>query len=256
MPATRNGQGNPSDNTNTPSTNIGSGAWQQSSSGAWTWNPIGTPDPSLVSQWGYSTITNNTQSPAGVENTGSWVPQHGGGWDWLWGDNVPDPNLVRSYGLAQLTDPNHLPGNGNPTTSNSPTPNDVNTPSLNDTWNGTPPIVNGTLSPTPTSGSTVSSPPPVSAYVVAPGDIRNAESVVLASTDGLITDYNSLQSQVNAAKTENVYTQTAGSLIDDQDQALLNVGDALELAGQFINALNNAAQNYALADMNSFLPQS
>jgi hypothetical protein len=257
MPATRSGQGNGGENTN-PGPAPGSGAWQQSSSGTWTWNSTGTPDPTLVSQWGYTAITNIEESPTGTPNTGSWVPQHGGGWDWLWGDNNPDQNLINTYGRAQLTNPDYMPGDGNNPTdgANQPVPDDVNTPNLNDIWNGNPPIVTGDPTGSPPSGQTVSTPPVHSPYVVAPGDIRNAESVVLNTVDGVVTDYDSLQSQVSAAKSDNVYMTGTDSLINGQDRLLLNVGDALELAGQFVSALNNAAQYYAKADIDSYLPQS
>jgi len=243
-----NGDPPPTTPANTP------GSWQQSSSGTWTWNPTANPNPALVSQWGYGAITNVQEAPDGTANYGSWSPQHGGGWNWTWGTN-PDPDLLHSYTASQLTNPDQSPDGNNTTTQNTPPPNDVNTPNLNDTWNGSPPIVTG--NPTGTqSSTTVSTPPPVSAFTVAPGDIRNAESVVDNATDGLISDYNALQSQVNAAVSGNVYSVYSGDLNVEQDRLLLNIGDVLDLTGQYLAALNNAAQYYARADLDSFLPQS
>jgi hypothetical protein len=241
----------PPPNTVTPP----AGAWEWDYHGVWQWVPNAAPDPTLVSQWGYGTITNVRQAPNGDPNAGSWTPVHGGGWQWVWGQTQLDPNLVNTYGANSLTDPTRLPGSNTTTDANQQPPPNVNTPTLTDTWQNGAPVVTGAI--TAGAGLTVSSPPVHSPYVVAPGDIRNAETVILGSTDDAVNEYTSLQNQVNASKSQNVYTETAAAeLINTQDQALLQIGDVLEMTGQFVSILNNAAQYYARADIDSYLPQS
>jgi hypothetical protein len=243
--------------TPAPSATPPTGAWVYDYHDVWQWDPTATPDPTLVSQWGYQTITNVRQSPNGDPGPGSWVPEHGGGWQWVWGQTQLDPNLVNTYGANSLTDPTRLPGSNTTTDANQQPPADVNTPNLTDTWQNGAPVVTGDPTGTGGSGPQVTTPPVHSPYVVAPGDIRNAETVVLGSVDDALSEYNTLQSKVSTSKTPNVYTATASAdLINTQDQALLQIGDVLEMTGQFVSTLNNAAQYYAKADIDSYLPQS
>ena len=135
----------------------------------------------------------------------------------------------------------------------------VHSPALSDAWNGVPPDVTGAL-PIPDSGTasqTVSEPPVHRAYAVSPGSIRNAESVLLRQIDSQIGDYNYLRNYVETAKTQNLYTsETRERLVSAMDNLLLEIGDAVELAGQFTRMMNNAAQSYAKADIDSYLPQT
>jgi len=233
------------------------GAWTQGSNGNWTWTPGATPDPNLVNQWGYQALTDNRRDPTGNLNHGAWTPVHGGGWAWTWGAN-PDPNLAKTYGYDKLSNPNQTPQGAAGTAD--PPPPDVKPPTVADSWGGVAPSVTGTLPPPPAGSNpqTVSQPPSHPAYVVSPGGIRNAENVLLGQIDTQIADYNNLKAYVANAATQNLYTDgpTHDELVSVQDNLLLHTGDAIELAGQFTAMLNYAAQSYAKADIDSFLPQS
>ena len=167
---------------------------------------------------------------------------------------------IASYGTDALTNPNHTPNGADPGPDiTDPPPADVHSPALSDAWNGVPPDVTGAL-PIPDSGTasqTVSEPPVHRAYAVSPGSIRNAESVLLRQIDSQIGDYNYLRNYVETAKTQNLYTsETRERLVSAMDNLLLEIGDAVELAGQFTRMMNNAAQSYAKADIDSYLPQT
>ena len=241
------------------------GAWTQANN-SWTWTPGASPDPTLVSQWGAEAMSDPTRDPTGVVNHGVWennTPD--GGWQWVWGA-TPAPGQVGDRDgppptTAALTNPNQAPNGyvlpGNP---GSPPPPDVVPPTVVDSWNGVAPSVTGTLPP-PAAGSTpsqVSQPPSHSPYAVSPGGIRNAENTLLGQVDTQIGDYNNLKAYVAASAGQNLYSEGASreELGNVQDNLLLQIGDAIELAGQFTSMLNYAAQNYANADINSYFPES
>jgi hypothetical protein len=236
---------------------VWNGSWEQSSTGAWTWNGSKEPDPNLVKQWGHGAITDVTQDPNGVRNKGSWHP-HSHGSTWEWGKD-PDQNDLRSYSYSELTDPDHFPLYGHPNyDGNKPPPPDVVAPELKDTWGGVAPdvtgkdIVKANGNGTP---QTVSTPPSHAAYMVYPGGIRDAENILLADIDRCLAAYNSLKTAVANALPDNLYmSNMVGEMAHTQNRLLLNVGDTLELSGQYTRALNNAAQLYAKADLDSFLP--
>ena len=249
MPATR-----PKDSQPPPPTPH-LGAWTQQDN-HWTWNPTGTPDPSLVSQYGNEALTDIRRDPGGTLNYGSWTPVHGGGWTWTWGAK-PNPNYAKTWGDDALTNPNQTPQGGGGVAL--PPPPDVTPPDVSDSWNGVAPSVTGTLPPPPDGSSqTVSQPPSHPAYAVSPGGIRNAENVLLGQVDAAIAEYDGLKASVAESATQNLYPDgpTRDQIVNAEHDLLLGIGDALQLAGRFVSALNYAAQNYAHADIGSFLPQS
>ncbi len=248
-----------------PAGHPGGGAWMLQFDGTWRWQPGATPDPHLVSQWGQGAITDVHRDPAGNVGPGSWYPVHGGGWEWQWGRD-PDPRWQHSYGHDALTNPNRTPngaiGPGDPKSPEHPPPPDVNPPDITDTWHGTAPSVTGAPPLDDDggkgSGETVSEPPYHAAYMVSPGGIRNTENNLLAHIDTQISNYNSLKSHVAQARGQNLYMMGASvqQLGNVQDALLLQIGDVVTLVGQFTRMLNNAAQGYARADIDSYLPET
>ena len=237
-----------------PSTPNG-GAWTQDpTSHAWTWTRGATPDPALAKAWGTAALTDIRQDPTGVRNHGAWTPVHGGGFTWTWGAD-PDPATVHAYGKDKATDPDHTPTGADTKSKNTPAPPDVTPPTLTDKWGGVPPHVTGDV-PGSSSSTTVDHPPAHPAFLVSPGSIRNAETVVLSLADQGIVMYNSLKNYVSMSHGQNLYTNGAGweQIVTPQDRLLLGIGDALELVGQFAEMLNLSAQNYAKADKDSFMP--
>ena len=230
------------------------GAWTQDN-GQWKWDPQGTPNRNLVDQYGDGAITDVRQDPGGTLNYGAWTPVRGGGWQWTWGAK-PNPNLVDDWGEGALTDPGRTPHGGGGTAL--PPPPDVVPPDVVDSWGGVAPSVTGELPPPPDGSSqTVSQPPSHPAYAVSPGSIRNAENVLLGQIDAEISQYNDLRAFVESASSSNIYTDgaTRFQLLNAQHNLLMSIGDALQLAGQFVSMLNYSAQNYAHADIGSFVPE-
>jgi hypothetical protein len=254
MPATRN-KGDSQPPPPPPPSTPNHGAWTQNN-GQWVWTPNATPDQGLVKQYGYGSLTDIRSDPSGTLNHGAWTPQHGGGWTWTWGAN-PDPNLAKTWGDGALSNPNQTPQGGGGVAT--PPPPDVTPPDISDTWGGDAPSVTGTLPPPPDgTPQTVTQPPSHSPYVVSPGGIRNAENVLLGQIDTAISQYDDLKASVEQSATENLYPDgaTRAQLLAIEHNLLLNIGDALQLAGQYVSMLNYSAQNYAHADIGSFLPQS
>jgi hypothetical protein len=258
MPATRGPHDTPTGIAGTPPSTPHGGAWTQSGDGQWTWTPQATPDPGLVSQWGLGSLTDIRQDPTGIRNHGAWTPGHGGGWSWTWGAS-PDPHLADNWGTDTLTNPDRSPNDVDTSAENTPPPPDAQPPTVTDTWNGVPPDITGTVTPTPAGGGSqaVSEPPQHHPYLVSPGGIRNAETVLLAQVDAAIGNYNSLRDYVTMSQGQNLYANGAGygQIVAPEHNLLLQIGDVLEMAGQFCLMLNNAAQSYAKADLDSFLPQ-
>jgi hypothetical protein len=252
----------------TPAPNPDAGAWTQQG-GNWVWVPGGTPDPSLASQWGASSLSNPTVDPSGAPGHGAWVQSGQIGrsgqplWNWQWG-GTPNPSQASQFGAGNLINPAwNPPGNAGITIPNDPSPAsptapDVVPPTVGDVWGGVAPDVTGNVPPADGSSQTVSRPPSHNPYMVSPGGIRNAENVLLGETDSNIAAYNTLKNAVAQSASQNLATDpaTTASLASTQDSMLQQIGDALQLTGQFTNMLNSAAQNYAHADIGSFLPQS
>ncbi|GAA5199777.1 hypothetical protein GCM10023322_76190 [Rugosimonospora acidiphila] len=238
---------------------VWNGSWSQNSDGTFTWNAHKEPDPNLVKQWGHAAVTDVQQDPTGVRNKGSWHV-YGKGAQWVWGDD-PNQNDLHAYSYDELTDPDHLPNNAQHPSydGNKPPPPDVVAPELKDTWGGVAPDVTGKNIVSADNGSgspqQVTSPPHHAAYLVQPGGIRDVENTVLAEIDANLANYDSLKTAVANALPDGLYMPNmVGEMTHTQDRLLLNVGDTLELTGQFTRALNNAAQLYARADLDSFLP--
>jgi hypothetical protein len=247
-----------------PSHPWGGGAWTQKPDGSWTWVPGATPDPNLVKQYGNGALTDVRRDPNGNLNHGAWVRNGRRGWAWIWNAD-PDPNLVKKYGKDKLTNPNQDPagaqGPGDPNNWEHPLPPDVVPPTVADIWGGVAPDVTGQLPPPPDgSPGAVDKPPSHRAYLVSPGSIRNAENTLLARTDAQISQYNDLKAYVEQTRSQNIYYDdsgvTEGQLSTTQDRLLQNIADAVELYGQYISMLNYAAQNYAHADVGSFIWES
>jgi hypothetical protein len=256
------------------------GAWTQHSDGSWTWVPGATPDPNLVKQWGNAALTDPRRDPTGTPAPGAW--EYKGrptGWIWVWGAN-PDPNLVKQWGKDKLTNPDQTPSGaplppdgsdipggqppgipqGQAGDPGHPPPPDVVPPTVKDIWSGVAPDVTGQLPPPPdgTTPPTVSKPPSHPAYFVSPGSIRDAENRLLAEEDAQISEYNDLKAYVAQTPGQNLYSESMPmeTLRNTQDVLLLNIGDSIEVVGQYISMLNYAAQDYAHADIGSFVPDS
>jgi hypothetical protein len=235
----------------------------------------------MESQWGSETLTDPTRNPNGVPNTGAWLFS-GHQAVWVWGA-VPDPSEVAKYGDTALTNPNNYPTNGAsiPGNPGSPPPPDVAPPVVTDTSNGVAPSLTGNVPQggNGSNGSTgtdntgqgasqningqpgalpLEAPPSHPAYAVSPGAIRNAETGLLGHIDTQISSYNSLKNSVYQAVTRNLATDPGvlENLHNSMDNLLQNHADVIAAMGGFSKQLDMAGQNYAHADMSSFLPQS
>ena len=238
------------------------GAWTQPNGpgSPFVWSPGATPDPGLVSQWGYTAITDNRQDPTGVMNHGTWVPTGRGGWNWAWGA-TPSPDLVSKYGASALTDPNKDP---NGSTRDAPggttlPPPLVTPPSVADAWGGQMPDVTGQVN-NDGDNQTVSQPPTHPAFAVSPGQIRYAGQVILEKADVGIQTYDQLQAAVAAAPTDNALPNQYDDpsdremLLNTMNSLTLSAADALRAAGQFAGLYSDTANMYAHADQQSFVP--
>jgi len=128
-------------------------------------------------------------------------------------------------------------------------------------------------------------PPIVSAYTVSPGSIRNGTAAALGQSQHLVDTYENLKTYINDNKSW-IFSvgndQTIGSFqfepgsddsggvsgypINDphpneteywsavSDNLLLQVADAVELGGQYIDALSTAGEIYTYADYQSEPP--
>jgi hypothetical protein len=194
---------------------------------------------------------------------GYWSPQHGGGWSWHPG--IPPDSLVKDYGWDKITDGSKTPnGAANPDYDPDPAPKDVTPPTLTQPWGTNPPSVTGNplgVGPSDGTEQPISEPPHHPPYHVRPGQVRYAEVEILGQTQTAVSDYESLKGSVDASKSWNwgyhneSHLDVNGKIDSIQDNMLLAVADTLELAGQYVRALNNAAQFYAKADIDSFVPQ-
>jgi hypothetical protein len=256
-----------------PDGQMNTGSWYQLPA-TWKWVPGATPDPTLAKLYGTGALTNPKDTPDGVVNRdpnadsgpGAWEPQTLSG-TWQWGWNMsPDPALEPpGVTTAQLTNPNQAPdGTPGPADPSSPyyapQPN-VAPPTVVDIWGTTAPDVTG-QPPTGTGmgggGGSVSAPPTVANYLVSPGSIRDAENTLLTALyNQQIPDYNALKAYVAQTSDQNLYSagMTKAYLSSIQTHLLQGVADVLTLAGEWVATLNNAAQNYAAGDKNSFIPE-
>jgi hypothetical protein len=251
------------------------GAWTPGNNGSWNWTSGATPDPKLTSQWGYQAITDPRQDPSGHLASGAWQQSttgRGGGWVWVWGAQ-PSASDVQKYGAGKLTDPAKTPSGAANQAYIPPPPPNVVPPTIDNSWDKVPrngPSGTGDTQPNDgpapdltgaTSkgdggggGQTVSQPPSHRAYVVSPGDIRNAENRLSVALDTQRLNYDSLKAAVASGGQDLATTGPALAEINNaQNQVLQQIADALEGSGQFMGMLNNAAQNYTRADMDSFI---
>jgi hypothetical protein len=254
MPIVNGGKPHGDDNTNTnTTTTLGEDTahWVRDDNGDWTWVRSGVPDASQLQDWGWATLTDITQNPNGDMNIGYWAPQHGGGYSWVWGAEPPE-GLRDTPGI---TNPNHVPGgHDGDRTGVTTIPRDVQVPTLDDSWDGRPPDVTGDVDLDPNvPPGTVETPPDHPPFAVSPGAIRDAETVLTTQIDSAISDYDSMVAAVEAAKTQNLYHGNKPEVTHTSDQLLLAVADAIHLAGQFTQSLNQSAQMYARADLDSFM---
>jgi len=256
-----------------PNGQLASGSWYQTPL-TWKWVPGATPDPTLAATYGEGALTNPKETPDGVINRdpnadsgpGAWEPQSlSGTWQWAWGV-PPDPNLVPpGYTTAQLTNPNEAPdgsiGPGNPASPDYPPENNVVPPTITDVWGNTAPDVTGAVPPPSGSGGAPDNNPVplLPAYKVSPGGIRDSENILLTELNTIqIPSYDGLKEYVAQTPSQNLYSAALpeAELNSIQNNLLLQIGDTLELTGQFVSMLNMAAQNYAHADIASFLPDA
>lgn len=112
-------------------------------------------------------------------------------------------------------------------------------------------------------------PEPTSIFSVTPGTIKEAEDTILKEVGTQIDNFESFKKKVWARggwvfitdnpndpmphdMMGNAIPGQARDLVDGQNQLLRTVADSIELVGQFVARLNNAAQFYAEADIQSF----
>jgi len=163
---------------------------------------------------------------------------------------------------------------------------DVNPPDLKQVWvDWSPPMVGDPRGLPPSkSEESLDFPPEVPAYVIAPGTITDAVAMpMLRDTQNLVDSYTSLKDYVNSTKSwifnmwdANVATSNEGTgghhgsgfVHPHQEQhpdwatgwtaivdnALLSTADAIVIAGQYVDLLNNAGQLYTRTDKDSVLP--
>ncbi len=171
------------------------------------------------------------------------------------------PSSPQNTPSSNWPPPPQQPGEGTP-------PPDVSPPAVADSWGGLPPPVTGNGPQAPSTNGNpnsqnigpvpISQPPSHPPYLVSPGDIRIAESAILSSIDEQILAHNNLKDYVTQAASQDIAidNNTMAILHNTQDNLLLNIGDAITLAGSLVSGLNYAAQNYAHADQASYFPQS
>lgn len=224
----------------------------------WNSHPDGSHNP--VSDPSVTSLPNDPQHPP---YGGYWAPERGGGWSWHPGP--PPPDLVKHYGWDKITDGTKTPnGAPNKDYDSDPAPNDVPPPTVTQPWGTHPPSVTGKplgVVPSDGSGEQISEPPHHPPYHVRPGQVRYAEVEILTQTQTAVSDYESLKGAAAASREWNwgykseTHLDVNGKMDSIQDSMLLAVADTLELAGQYVRALNNAAQFYAKADLDSFVPE-
>jgi hypothetical protein len=138
------------------------------------------------------------------------------------------------------------------------------------------------LQPADPNAPPLNSPPVVNNYVVSPGSIEGATSTILMQTQHSVDTYTSLKDYINSTKSW-IFDMNNADVINQpqatgsngghfshphtdphpewtkqmtavSDNLLLQVADAIELAGNYTDALNNAGQFYVKADKDSVLP--
>jgi hypothetical protein len=164
-------------------------------------------------------------------------------------------------------------------------PPDVTPPDLTENWHLFGPPMSGTPRGTPPGASTgtASAPPPVRAYEVSPGSLEAASEAILRATHAAVGAYDDVKNYVNTNKgwvfdvaNPTVLTNTQYVPYQDtaypvppwdphadwtqqwtvqSDNLLLAVANTITLAGQFLDAVNNAGQFYTKADHESEMPQ-
>jgi hypothetical protein len=168
----------------------------------------------------------------------------------------------------------------------SDVPPDVTPPDVEQPWGLWGPSITGNPRGTDGNGDTtqVSQPPNHPAYLVSPGSIGYAGTEILIGTEQNIGVYDDLKSTVANTKGwifwapnsdpqrtggtgSHAYGHKNSGPIPDpdpemtaklgaiEDNLLLEIADAITLAGQFVDVLNNAAQFYTQADKASPLPE-
>jgi hypothetical protein len=252
------------------------GAWHWTGD-KWIWGIHGTPDPAAVAVYGHDRLTDITHDPNGghnpvfdkAPNGGSWVPVHGGGWEWVYGQ-APDPHLAKSYGYDKLTDIKQTPhGAKNPNYDPNPAPLDVAPPSVGQPWGISPPHITGEGLPLPPGDAPkIDTPPSHRPYHVSPGSLRGAEVRILTGTLGVEGAYERVKATLQSKPASEWFGQFAdeqpqattayneAKLQSIQDNLLAAIGNVLVGVGGYVQAVNNAAQSYAHADLQSFIPES
>lgn len=128
-------------------------------------------------------------------------------------------------------------------------------------------------------------PPGTDPFFISPGGLETAADSILYKADAATDTYTDLRDYITANKSWMFSVQNQGQITDLQylpvfdnptdvvpespydphpdwthdlsvanDRLLLSVADAIYLAGQYLDMLNNAGQFYAQADDNSRLP--
>jgi hypothetical protein len=250
--------------------------WWDYYGGDWHW-VLGAPSAGSKGNTDWNTRPDNSHNPASDPNYqpppadhqhpaygGYWSPEHGGGWSWHPG--TPPPALADKYGWDKITDGTKTPnGAPNPDYDPHPAPKDVAPPTVTQPWGDHPPSVTGNPlngDPSGGSGTPITQPPHHPPYRVRPGQVRYAEVEILNQTQNAVSEYDGLKSAVGDSKSWNwgygqelTHLDVNGKVDSIQDSMLLAVADTLDLAGQYVRALNNAAQYYAKADIESFVPE-
>lgn len=240
--------------------NADTGAWTPDGDG-WTWVWGATPDPELANLWGNTALTDVRQDPTGERNSGSWRPTRGG-FQWRWG-REPEEWSLNGYSYEELTNPDTMPAGRTPngvSFTRPPRP-DVVPPTVTNAWGDNPPSITGQLPEAESDGGgtpeALTEPPAHPMFTVSPGSLRDAEIAVLGLLDGAIGSYEATRAAVNLSRTQDVYTRdNREELLSGQDNLLLGIADTLRLVGEFVSRLNIAAQSYARADIDSFMPDN
>jgi hypothetical protein len=268
------------------------GNWYFQPDGSMKWKPGAPPDPNVTSKYDPKDDGDPTQDPRGEPNKGAWIPadasnapsvtggtntgepnanpveNYGDGWIWEWGA-TPSASQADKYGYGNLTNPNHDPSGGKGvinqpppkgSTSKDPTslpPPDVTPPTVTDTWGGNAPDLTGAVgSFFPNNNKTKGPPPTVQPFRVSPGSIRDQELAIIKTNDAGTSDYTDLVSFISWAKQQNLGdADTMAQLGDTMDNLAYSYSEFIGLVGSTLSLLNDTAQHYVKAEVDSAFSQ-
>jgi hypothetical protein len=192
----------------------------------------------------------------------SFAPDEGGLDYWYWepnGDPKPGEGIDNGthYSFEELTNFTRTP-DGRPNKDYPPQQVDTEgVPTLVQVWDTAPLIPSGSVGPSGGSGEPAGSigPPQQGAWRVHTGTIRDAENRILTETRSQVSEYEALKADLIASGPEAWGSGTQSyEMYAAEDGMFLATADAIHLVGTYVAALNDAAQSYALADIESKPP--